>query len=187
MLTPVTADRVTLRMPMAEDAATLVELLSNYDVSKMLSKVPHPYELEHAHTFVERAAERAAQWPNGDEISFAVDHFGELIGGIAFRKLQQEPVIGYWLGQPHWGKGYMSEAVTAALAWLFGSTGHDVVVAEVIRDNVASQKLLMKLGFEVAGESSCASQARGECVPAMKLKITRDGFTRKGRAESSAD
>ncbi|MBA5777049.1 GNAT family N-acetyltransferase [Stappia sp. F7233] len=164
--------RLVLRAPDEGDIDRLVELAGDYEVSKMLAVVPHPYERDHAEDWIAHCGEVAGD----EERSFAIDDGNGLIGAVSFRRLRESPRIGYWLGRPYWGMGYMSEAAHAALTWLFSV--HDVtsVVAEAMRDNPASIAVLRKLGFADDGEGSCDSRARGAALPSLQLRLQRNAF-----------
>ena len=54
-------DRLTLRSPVAADAASISALLENWNVAHWLVRVPFPYRVEHAAAWIERSIqERAA-------------------------------------------------------------------------------------------------------------------------------
>jgi RimJ/RimL family protein N-acetyltransferase len=79
---------------------------------------------------------------------------GELLGDVAFHVLKSEPreaYIGYSLARAHWGHGYAREAVRGLLDYLFNELGLHRVVADCDVDNVASIKLLERLGFRREG------------------------------------
>lgn len=158
------------------DLGALVELLGDYEVAKMLARVPHPYNREGGRALLETAVARTDNWPAADEVPFHVDLNGAMIGCVSFRALQQTPHIGYWLGRPYWGNGYMSEAVAAAAGWLFLETDHDRVISDVLIDNPASLKVMEKVGFRRTGESSCPSAARGCDMPAITTELVRADF-----------
>jgi RimJ/RimL family protein N-acetyltransferase len=111
-----------------------------------------------------------------DELGFHFDHDGELIGGLGFKKLQETPEIGYWLGRPYWGKGYMSEALKAAIGWLFENTSHARLACEAMTENPASLRVMEKMGFRQVGEVGCASVSRGDTLPAIRTEMTRTDF-----------
>lgn len=165
-------ERLTLRTPCEADASRIAELVGDYEVSKMLAHVPHPYGQADARNWLAHLAEQST----GEEVAFAVDDGNGLVGAVSFRDLQKTPVIGYWLGRAYWGKGYMSEAVRAALGWLFRTTDHELVISEAMNENPASLKVQEKLGFVVVGNSSCSSLARGESRPATRTELKRDDF-----------
>ena len=55
--------------------------------------------------------------------------------------------VGYVLGRAHWGTGLMREALQAVAAQAFGALGLRRLEAEVDPDNVASTRLLERVGF----------------------------------------
>lgn len=174
--------RLVLRAPNKGDLARLIELAGDYEVSKMLSVIPHPYSREDGEAWLKKVAEADPS----EEMSFAIDDGGGLIGVITFRQLQDEPVIGYWLGHPYWGNGYMTEACHAALTWLFSATGCDSVYGEAMEENPASIAVMKRMGFREEGRAQCASAARGEALPALRLKLERFDFLTKTQTEAVA-
>jgi RimJ/RimL family protein N-acetyltransferase len=172
----VKTDRLILRAPGPADLESLVDLLGDYEVAKMLSRVPHPYDRDLGRQYLERSTARWENIDQADELGFHIDHDGELIGGLGFKKLQETPEIGYWLGRPYWGKGYMSEALKAAIGWLFENTGHARLACEAMTENPASLKVMEKMGFRQVGEVGCASVSRGDTLPAIRTEMTRTDF-----------
>ncbi|CTQ55366.1 Putative ribosomal N-acetyltransferase YdaF [Roseibium album] len=169
-------DRLTIRPPRSDDLDRCAELLGDYEVAKMLSRVPHPYDLEQGREYLARSVQRWENVSQADELGFHFDHDGELIGGLGFKKLQETPEIGYWLGRPYWGKGYMSEALKAAIGWLFENTSHARIAGEAMTENPASLKVMEKMGFRKVGEVGCASVSRGDTLPAIRTEMTRTDF-----------
>ncbi len=101
-------DRLLLRPLALADAPALVPLIGDYEVARWLTVVPHPYTLADGETFVR---EIAGPWDR------AITLAGELIGVVGI-----SGGLGYWLGRPFWGHGYMSEAAAALVeAWFSGS------------------------------------------------------------------
>jgi len=168
--------RLVLRPPRPEDLGTCAELLGDYEVATMLSRVPYPYDLEAGRTFLERAAKSWKAPDTANELPFHIDHSGQMIGGLSFRTLQETPRIGYWLGRPYWGHGFMSEAVRAALEWLFHTTGHTRLVSEAMKTNAASLAIMMKMGFRQVGEGLCDSAAHSGPVLSVETELTRADF-----------
>ncbi|WP_434053868.1 MAG: GNAT family N-acetyltransferase [Roseibium sp.] len=170
--------RLILRPPALEDLNRCAALLGDYEVAKMLSRVPYPYDLEQGRQYLEKSVARWEKHETADELGFHVDHEGELIGGLGFKKLQETPEIGYWLGRPYWGRGFMSEALTAAIGWVFDNTAHDLLACEAMTENPASIKVMEKAGFRPVGEVGCESVSRGETLPAIRSEMTRTDFMR---------
>ncbi len=168
--------RLVLRAPNPEDLDRCAVLLGDYEVAKMLSRVPYPYDLELGRQYLARSVKRWENIADADELGFHIDHEGDLIGGVGFKKLQETPEIGYWLGRPYWGKGFMSEALDAAIGWMFENTGHERLACEAMTENQASIKVMEKAGFRPVGEVGCASVSRGETLPAIRSEMTRTDY-----------
>ncbi|MFY0256328.1 GNAT family N-acetyltransferase [Chitinophaga sp. 30R24] len=73
----------------------------------------------------------------------------ELIGMIGFNNIipEHKATMVYALVQEYWGKGFISEALTAVVDFGFNDLGLVRVDAEVLPGNQASQKVLEKNGF----------------------------------------
>jgi ribosomal-protein-alanine N-acetyltransferase len=59
--------------------------------------------------------------------------------------------MGYWLGEPFWGKGIMSEAVAKFADYGFEQFGLVRIYAEPYAHNAASCRVLEKAGFALEG------------------------------------
>ncbi|WP_417671653.1 GNAT family N-acetyltransferase [Roseibium sp.] len=172
-----TTARLELRPLELSDLGQMEELSGNYEVSKMLSSVPFPYDRARGVAYLREAEAAQAKWPKSARADFAISQDGRLIGLIVLRELHEAPGIGYWLGEPYWGKGLMSEALTEVLRWLFRETNVETLRAEVMKDNPASCKVLKKLGFSVVGEGTSMSLARKSLADDWYLEVTRQDFT----------
>jgi len=77
-----------------------------------------------------------------------------LVGFKGSPDMMGQVEIGYGI-DPAWeGKGYTTEAARAMVGWAFSMPGCHAVIAETDRDNIASQKILQKIGMKVYGETS---------------------------------
>ena len=158
--------RLWLRPPRASDADRLYALFNNWEVIRWLDAPPWPYRPEHARFFV---SERNKS--NPDFITAAIIHDDALIGVIdAVLKpastIQRKPgySIGYWIGQPCWGHGYMSEAAHGFIAHVFATIPDDITFSGAFADNVASLGIQEKLGFARDGEAMSFSNPHGKDV-----------------------
>ena len=75
------------------------------------------------------------------------------VGDLCFKGVEdgKNPEIGYGIDDEFQGRGYATEAVKLALAWAFNHVGVAAVEAETDPDNIASQKVLAKCGFNPTG------------------------------------
>jgi ribosomal-protein-alanine N-acetyltransferase len=72
---------------------------------------------------------------------------GEIIGSIRFDGGQ----LSYFVAPAEWGKGYGREMVDAACRHYAARLVPPVIHAEVIRENIASRRILERLGFRFTG------------------------------------
>lgn len=86
---------------------------------------------------------------------FAKDNLDEIIGTINFnnfvRGSAQYCTVGYSLAQAWQGRGYMHEALSNAIDYMFGTLNMHRIMACYMPHNRRSGNLLKKLGFVVEG------------------------------------
>ena len=170
--------RLVLRPLQANDDARIFELCAHRNILRYLSAPPWPYEREHARAFVS-----AQMAPNPDVITSAITHDGALIGIIGAVIKPASPTqrdrgyaIGFWLGQPYWGQGFMSEAARAFIAHVFDVTGVDTVYSGAVSDNAASLRIQEKLGFDRDREAMLYIPSCGKELPSTHTVLTRARF-----------
>jgi RimJ/RimL family protein N-acetyltransferase len=134
--------RLTLRAPIRGDVPDLVRLADNPVIAERLARLPSPYTRADGIAFVEIFAQRA------DERPYAMVLDDRFIGvvGLSFHP-GAPPELGYWLGEPWWGRGLMSEAAKAVCDAAFATRRIDRIIARALPTNLASQRVLEKLGF----------------------------------------
>lgn len=159
--------RLLLRAPVMEDIDRMTALAGDLDVARMLGRMPHPYLPEHAEEFLGLCQ---AMDPATDRV-FAIELEDEgFIGVIGFSPLGGETELGYWIGRPYWGRGLLSEAADAALAWARRVWKRRHIVAGHFTDNPASGRVLCKAGFLYTGRVELRDcRARGEQVPTRMM------------------
>ena len=84
----------------------------------------------------------------------------KVAGSVLCHSWGGEPEISYWLGKEFWGMGI----ATQALAQFLQEVTIRPLTARVVKDNVASVRVLEKNGFIVKGEDKWFSNARGREV-----------------------
>lgn len=138
--------RLQLRPWRMGDLNLLVEYANNPHVTAFLRDAfPHPYTRGDGIAFIELAARE--QPPQ----IFAIEYLGIACGSVGVFPLddvyQGTAEIGYWLGEPFWGKGLTTEAVQAVVAYGFQTWDLRRIFARVFSENKASHRLLEKAGF----------------------------------------
>lgn len=113
----------------------------------------------------------AAHWAKilGDEtITVKTILFeGQVAGHIASFERFGEPEVTYWLGKEYWGKGIATQALSAFL----DDFKTCPLYARVAKDNIGSMRVLEKCGFIISGKDKGFSNARGEEVEEIILKL----------------
>ncbi|MBK9081208.1 MAG: GNAT family N-acetyltransferase [Rhizobiales bacterium] len=179
--------RLWLRWPRAADVSTLAQLLSDPEVALWTARIPHPYSREAAEAFVLGARSANAE---GLSLSLAIalrSRPQEAVGGIELRPDASGAArLGYWLGQPFRGVGYMAEAIEALISMTFGLTEVAAVEAEVMAVNAASLTVLKGLGFADLGERRIEAPARGGPIEARVMRLARRAFLPAGAAREPA-
>jgi RimJ/RimL family protein N-acetyltransferase len=173
------SDRLILRPPRPSDIPAMTVWLGDYDVTKKLARVPHPYGESDAEDFV---ALRSC--PGKDQYCFTIlrKEDGLFLGGISLHSQPQGWELGYWLGKPFWGSGYASEAARRTVLFAFEMLGAPHVWAGWFHDNPASGHVLVKLGMRHNGSRMRDSRARGAAVLCHEMLLTRADFLRKQAA-----
>lgn len=166
-----TTRRLTLRLPAMGDAERVALLLNNFAVAGNLSRVPYPYHLSDAKAYLK--LRKPGLPPH--ETGFAIDLEGVgFIGQVGYHTdVHGATVLGYYLGQPFWGRGLMSEAVEAVLRWYFDVTDAHFIKSGVFHFNKASLAIQRKYGFAETGTSKLLCLARGEEVRHIDTTLTR--------------
>ena len=169
--------RLTLRTPLEVDAEQITKAISNKNVSRNLSGTPYPYTLSDANDWI--------KWTRRHPFVYTI-HRQRLAGVVRIREGAEAPILGFWLDEPFWSKGYMNEAVQVVLAKAFES-GVSKIASNVFADNEAAIAILQKNGFGVVGEGKSFCPARGESFPTTKTMIRRDEYLTRIVGETQND
>jgi len=166
--------RLLLRAPRLDDAKVIARLANNRKIAEMTALIPHPYGVDDAKVWIESLAEEGRGW------TFAVTAKAEgdaLIGACGYGRRHDdfvdEPEIGYWIGEPYWGRGYATEAVRAVIDHLFSVTDLDALSAGCRVTNLASRRVIEKCGFQWTGAALFRVRALGASVPADRFRLER--------------
>ena len=146
----------------------------NPNVARHLrDRFPQPYTRAAAQEWV--AYNATVQGP---PLDFAITLDREAIGGIGF--LRNEDMfgcaleLGYWLGEPFWGRGFMPEAIVAMVDYAFATFPEITVVqARHVAANPTSGRALLKAGFQLEGRLRDAAVKRGVVSDVLAYSRTR--------------
>ncbi len=166
-MTELRTERLTLRPARAEDAPCFALGVSDFAVARWLTPLPFPFTLAMASDWL-----RAAPEGNAARKLFIIDLEDRgLIGCVALG-----PELGFWISRPHWGKGYGTEAASAAVNWHFEETGADAIRSSAQHDNRASLRLKARLGFVETGREMRFSHALQHNVSHVLTRLTREDW-----------
>ena len=148
------------------DRASLLAQANNRKVWRNLKdRFPHPYTASDADAWL--ALARA----NPQRTNWAIDVGGLAVGGVGLEPMAdvyaRTAHVGYWLGEPYWGRGIMSDAVRAVAALAFGKLGFMRLEAPVFAWNPASMRVLEKCGFALEGVLHKSVFKDGELIDSM--------------------
>lgn len=179
MMPRLETERLLLRPFRPEEAGAVAALAGNWEVAKMLARVPYPYTRDMAESWI---ASQDAASRSGDEFTFCIERDGEAAGAVSLRRRADGTYeLGYWLGEPFWGSGFATEAARQAVAFAFDQLGAKRLVSGHFLDNPASGRVLEKCGFRYTGESMEPCEARGEAVAHRNFECGRDETEGRGR------
>ena len=140
---------VRLRAWTLEDAPALANNKKVQD--NLRDGLPFPYGEEDAKAFL---SAMLASDPD-QNLAFAIEANGKLIGSISATRCAnihfRTAELGYYLGEPYWGKGFATEAVRQICDYIYRNTDIIRIFAEPFAYNTASCRVLEKAGFQLEG------------------------------------
>jgi RimJ/RimL family protein N-acetyltransferase len=140
-----TTDRLTLRPLETTDAKDFARLVNNRAICRMTGTFPYPFPKPSVEGLVEIFCARAV---TGHSYHWAIIWQEQFVGVIGLFGQAKTREIGYWLGEPFWGKGLMKEALSGLITHLVELTPDLRMIAGVFTDNPASAHLLKTIGFK---------------------------------------
>lgn len=157
------------------DRERFVTLANDYDIWRQLyDRFPHPYTRADADEWIARNTDRTAV------TNFAVCDADGPIGsvGLTLRDAdyRHSAEIGYWLGQPFWGRGITTAAVKALVAYAFDSLSLTRLEAHIFARNHRSAGVLERVGFQREGLLRKASMKEGETLDNVLYAILKEDW-----------
>ena len=167
--------QVNLRHWKIEDAPSLATAINNKNVlDNLRDGIPYPYTEKDAEEFIRTtlSAEKNMQY------AFAITYDGKVIGCIAvFRKENVHRFtaeLGYYIAEPYWGRGIMTEAVRQMIIYVFENTDIVRIFAEPYTFNKASCRVLEKAGFQFEGTLRKNAIKNGQFIDMRMYAMTKD-------------
>lgn len=143
-------ERLILRTIDESDAAEQDRVLNTPTVMARLGGVKELHEIEAKH-----AKSRALYAQEGFSFLFMIEKAtGEMVGHCGIKRVDNplannlgDHEVGWLVREDRWRRGYAEEAMRAVLDWAFGRVDAPHVVALTSELNVASWRLMEKLGM----------------------------------------
>lgn len=134
------------------DAADLAAAISNKKIQNNLRDgLPYPYTEQDGADFI---SDMLSEDEN-ETFAFAITVDNKVVGSIGvFRqgnihRLTAE--LGYYIAEEYWGRGIMTEAVKQTCEYVFDKSDIIRIYAEPFAYNIASCRVLEKVGFQYEG------------------------------------
>lgn len=162
-------ERLVLRPPHEDDLSELAELANNRRIADMLGRMPHPYGEAEARAFLDMAKARQSSLC---VYAMTLAESGAFVGCAGLDARERGVELGYWIGQPYWGRGYATEAAHALVDLAFRATAIDALHVSCRVINPASRRVIHKCGFQYAGQGMLDSIAAGR-VPVERYRLDR--------------
>lgn len=145
-------ERLILRKLMACDSHSIYTLCTDKDILKYLAGIPEYTGIEMAENYIKFTIPK---YENKDYFDWAIclKENNTMIGRISSFKFDEDKRmvdLAWQLIKEHRGKGYMTEAVKAIVEY-FSKIGCERIEAFADKDNIASNKVIKKAGFEFEG------------------------------------
>jgi ribosomal-protein-alanine N-acetyltransferase len=158
---PIVTSYGAIRLWEESDVDALAKYANNRNVwLNLRDGFPYPYTRKDAQSFLQSVSRQ-------NPVTFyAIATPEEAIGGIGItlnkdvHRLTAE--MGYWLGEPYWGRGIMTETVTKFTDYVFEYFGLVRVYAEPYAHNARSCRVLEKSGFVLEGRMRSSAIKDGQ-------------------------
>jgi RimJ/RimL family protein N-acetyltransferase len=160
--------RLAMRAPRLEDAKTVAALANDRRIAENVARIPHPYKLADAKSFVS-----GANKSDGEAVFLITLRDGPVIGACGIMSHENAPELGYWLGVKYWGKGFATEALHAVIDYTFTDLAHEALQAGARVTNPGSRRVLEKCGFQWTGVGLYRIRAINSSAPIDRFRLER--------------
>ncbi|MET0480543.1 MAG: GNAT family N-acetyltransferase [Mycetocola sp.] len=172
-------DRLILDAPTERDIPYIYAYCQD-PLIQQFTTVPQPYALSDAESFLTRVVNPG--WANGTELTWAIRRREEhtILGIVSLRDWNDtQAMVGFWLGAPWRGQGYMPEAVRAVARWFFsghwnipGRASNESILWEAMVGNVSSATVAQRTGFRYLGTGRAEVERFGEFPSSHRAELT---------------
>jgi ribosomal-protein-alanine N-acetyltransferase len=138
---------------------------------------------EDQRSFASRCSLRERERQLGTGFGFGIFHQGRFIGEITLSSVQRGPLqsayIGYWIDEAVAGQGLMPEAVVTMLQYAFDTLRLHRVEINIIPRNVASRRVVEKLGVRCEGVAERYLEIDGAWEDHARYAVTAEEWAER--------
>lgn len=148
---------IKLREYQKSDLDVLVKLLNNAKMSQYMKQIPFPYTRADGEWWLETGQHMDGTVTRAIiSITETENNNGEFVGAIGMIPVgkgwkEHQAEIGYWIGEPYWGKGLATKAVKQFCEYCFQELGYKKLFGGVLSPNKGSMRVLERCGFQLEG------------------------------------
>ena len=142
---------ITIRKFTLDDAATTFAYSSDFGNTHLMLMVPHK-TIEETRAFLAKGIAEYEK-ENPEYLSFVVCLDGVHIGEVFTYLSEKEADIGWLIDKRYWGNGYATEAAKLLVEYIKTELHRTDIVAYCDARNIASQKVMKKIGMEFVGSN----------------------------------
>lgn len=170
-------ERLALRLFQESDAEIVAKLCNNYNIYKNTIYIPYPYTIQHAKDWIKDHYKKFVT-DQSYELAITDKETGDVYGAIALsnKRAFNNGEIAYWVGEPYWGKGYATEATKAMLDFAFINKGYHKVFARYFSSNIASGRVMEKVGMKQEGILREHIIKEGQYIDLIYYGVLRDEY-----------
>ncbi len=146
-------ERLILRKPVPEDIPAWFKMRSNEENMRYIGRKPATAieEVKALYDLVVQdiEANKHIGWVVAEK-----SNASGFVGMIGFHRIKPEhhrAEVGYMIEKEYQGKGYGKEAVKAIIEYAFKEMNIHSIEADIDKDNIASERLLLSIGFVKEG------------------------------------
>jgi ribosomal-protein-alanine N-acetyltransferase len=128
--------------------------------------------------------------PLRDKYFFAIVEkaSGNYVGEIGFTLLDEGLAeLGYFIKQPYWKRGIVTEAGEAVLEYAFCNLGLHKMITGCVKENVGSERVMIKLGFSKEGELKEHQMVQGEWKDRVIYGYLKNDYLKQYRSQHESD
>lgn len=168
-------DKYKIRNWAKEDFPALAKYLNNKKIwDNCRDSLPYPYSENDAQQFIQFVSNQ------NEQNNYCVEVNQEAAGNISFARgidvERYNAELGYWLAEPYWGKGIMTQILVLAISSYFSHTDVIRIYANVYAGNISSMRVLEKIGFRKCGIHCNAYFKNGKFLDCHYYELLRADF-----------